>query len=801
MHVSGVSGVAAPPHSLGSIARLLLAMASFACAGWIASAGPVVEWTRLQPFPIAAQARTLMHDGQAVVALCDSAVILHHAPAGSWQRATTPTTNELRSGLFAMDRFIVAGDGGTIVTSDGGLVWEAHITGTGANLVSVAAAGSNLFALGEGGALLRSTDGLAWSVQPTPTSHTLRAAVYGAGTHVAVGEAGTVLSSSDGTAWTLRASVTEDHLEDVVFGNGVFVARGPHGVVVSTDGVQWAAQQPQDHDVDNGLVTIRKTLRGLAFGHGLFALCGDAWHLNKVQGASPYIVPILFVSADGNQWQDLQLPFDPSGGLGEMAFGNDVFVALDPRGIFRNDNGLDWRLAGGPAFAHVRFESDRFLAVEEASANPATPNRIYTSRDGATWEELPRDPAPDPTRDLHEVVYGNERFVVAGAGLNLVSTDGQSWNWRFHTTDLDLHGIVSHNGLFVALSPAGTPLTSTDGLEWSAVATPPEGKFTKVRFLGHQYIAVGSAGALATSPDGSNWTRRESGTTSDLVDLATDGSQVLVVGAAGTLLRSTNGTVWDSLAPVTTESLSAIAWGNDRWLVLGPGPSGLILRSNDGLSWSATLPEPFSGFFAPPLRFEGGTFCAVFREPAMLCNLLLRSVDGIDWGWEPGPTWGNEIGLADFVAQSHMTVTVWLSGVGLPPGYDWVKPTISVTSWSDLGTDAEHHLFGFDDEVRSIAYAQNRFIAVGRTGSMFVSNTIGPAPPVLAVGFDQASRRLRLEITGPPSRKMRLEFSSDLANWTYVGTYGSADPPLWFDLPSGPGGASGFYRALMEPEP
>ncbi len=147
-----------------------------------------------------------------------------------------------------------------------------------------------------------------------------------------------------------------------------------------------------------------------------------------------------------------------------------------------------------------------------------------------------------------------------------------------------------------------------------------------------------------------------------------------------------------------------------------------------------------------------------------------------------------------------MTVTVWLPGVGLPPWYDWVRPTISVTSWSNLGTDAEHRLFGFDEELRSIAYGQNRFMTVGTAGTMFISNAIGPAAPVLAIGVDQASRRLRLEITGPPGHSIRLEFSPDLANWTCVGTYASADPPLWFDLPSGPGGATGFYRAVMEPE-
>lgn len=822
MHSSGASCVGAAPRGLGAIERLVLTVASFVWAGWTISAGPVVEWTRLHPFPSAAQARTLMHDGQVFVALCDGGVILHHAATGSWKRAATPTTNELRSGLFAMGRFVAAGDGGTIVTSDDGLVWESQTTGTSADLVAVADAGSSLLALGEGGALLRSTDGLAWSIQAAPTSRTLRAAAYGAGTYVAVGDAGTVLTSSDGTLWTLRANVTQDNLEDVVFGNGVFMARGSKWVVVSTDGVQWAAQQPQGPDADIAILfTLRHTLRGLAFGHGLFALCGDTVRqdLGPFNPAycKTYTLRILLVSADGTEWHNLVdvSPFEPDGTvLGKMAFGNGVFVALDPRGFFRSDNGLDWALVRGLASAHLRFESGRFLAVEPVSANPTTPNRIFTSQDGATWEELARDPAPDPMRDLYEVVFGNERFVIAGSGVNLVSTDGRSWSWRFHSTDIDPHGIVSHNGVFVALSPAGTLLASTDGLEWSAVATAPEGNFAKVRFLGQQYIAVGSGGALATSPDGSNWTRRESGTASDLVDLATDGSQVVVVGAAGTLLRSTDGAVWHSLAPVTTENLSDIAWGNNRWMVLGPRPKGPILRSNDGVSWSVELlqppgrscpppPQPPAWGPYPPLRFEGGTFCAHFRYCGMPLNLLLRSADGIDWGSEPGGSYGNEIeiGLADFVAQSHLTVTVWLPGwiQQWPRGSDWVKPSINVISWSDLGTDTDSRFFYFDQELRSIAFGRNRFITVGEAGAIYVSNTIGPAAPVLAIGVDQASRRLRLEITGLPGRQMRLEFSADLANWIQVGTYSNADSPLWFDLASEPGGASGYYRAMTEP--
>jgi len=48
--------------------RLSSALIGLAGAGFLTLAGPAIEWTRLQPFPTTAQAKTLICDGQAVVA-------------------------------------------------------------------------------------------------------------------------------------------------------------------------------------------------------------------------------------------------------------------------------------------------------------------------------------------------------------------------------------------------------------------------------------------------------------------------------------------------------------------------------------------------------------------------------------------------------------------------------------------------------------------------------------------------------------------------------------------------------------
>ena len=269
-----------------------------------------------------------------------------------------------------------------------------------------------------------------------------------------VGDAGTVVTSADGTEWTLAESQTTNNLREVVFGNGVFIARGSQWVVVSLDGIAWEPQQPQGPDLDNPDVTIWRTLAGLAFGNETFALSAMARCCPKCTDPDTYPLRSLQISSDGFQWLDLRdavIPdSDPTGALGKVVFGNGVFVSRDQRGVFRSDNGSDWNQVMGPAFEDFRFESGLFLAVEPASPNPAVPNRMFTSPDGSSWVELVREPAPDATRDLHEVVYENGRFIVAGDGVNLISPDGRSWSWQFHEPGLEPHGIVTGNGVFVA---------------------------------------------------------------------------------------------------------------------------------------------------------------------------------------------------------------------------------------------------------------------------------------------------------------------------------------------------------------
>ena len=141
-------------------------------------------------------------------------------------------------------------------------------------------------------------------------------------------------------------------------------------------------------------------------------------------------------------------------------------------------------------------------------------------------------------------------------------------------------------------------------------------------------------------------------------------------------------------------------------------------------------------------------------------------------------------------------MTVALSLPGYDPGDYWYDGAIWVTSWSSPESDAELSHTWFDLKLRSITFGRGRFMVVGDDGVILASN---PIEPVLNLEIDHSAARLRLTLAGPTDRLLRLEFSTNLAEWSYLGTYTAADPPLWFDLPSGPNAQSGFYRVVLEP--
>ena len=132
---------------------------------------------------------------------------------------------------------------------------------------------------------------------------------------------------------------------------------------------------------------------------------------------------------------------------------------------------------------------------------------------------------------LHDVAWGNGRFVAAGSAANGGTI---------------LHSVVvAHGGThFIAIGlhndpPSSKIVRSADGATWEQASdTDFDGYLEDVAYGANRFVAVGGAGQIIHSPDGSHWTAAASSTAAQLNGVASNGTHFVAVGNNGTILTS-----------------------------------------------------------------------------------------------------------------------------------------------------------------------------------------------------------------------------------------------------------------------
>lgn len=203
-----------------------------------------------------------------------------------------------------------------------------HVAAAGRTLWGIAAGNGHIVAVGEGGTILTSTNGSVWQKIQTPTTEWLVGVSFGAGQFIAVGENGRILASPDGQLWTPALdSGTNQRLNNVTYGGGLFLAVGENGTIVtSPDGKVWTRQ--------NSGVT--GWLRGVAYQPDFD---------DRVSGGNldlpPYVVcgqtGVMLSSFDGKTWTQLTVGWGETGSdlEGVVAY-SDGLLAIGANGKFVN---------------------------------------------------------------------------------------------------------------------------------------------------------------------------------------------------------------------------------------------------------------------------------------------------------------------------------------------------------------------------------------------------------------------------------------------------------------------------------
>ena len=272
-----------------------------------------------------------------------------------------------------VDRMIMVGYGGAMMSSTNGTSWSNISTGTTETLYGVDFVGAKYIACGTNGKVITSSNmGSTWTAKSLSTV-AFEGAAYSDGLYVVAG-GDEVWVSNDATNWelSLKANVasngTGTHFEGVIWDGEKFIVYGIRGVnYISNDGYSWDVYPI--HYTNPGFIKIVK-----AEGH-LYAIpwWAGSW---------------IMRSSDGYNWEYVVEDWaeEETRSFVSIAYGNGTLVAVGELGmIMYSDDGENWTKitwANQTNWDNIGYGFGKFVVVGTSVGD--TGYRGY-SEDGATW--------------------------------------------------------------------------------------------------------------------------------------------------------------------------------------------------------------------------------------------------------------------------------------------------------------------------------------------------------------------------------------------------------------------------------
>jgi len=250
---------------------------------------------------------------------------------------------------------------------------------------------------GGGARMAYSSDGINWTAVKNISTN-FNDIAYGNDKFVAVG-GGKMAYSSDGVNWTdvKNTSFKKDPIGSIAYGNGMFVAAAKYDngqLAYSPDGINWTQVK--------SFPFRRKYINAL--------YCKDKFFVIE-----PYDNHRLAYSSDGVNWTAMKSPFGKGSGVDNIVYGNDKFLAVGYRDTAYSSDGINW--TAGANYIYVPFmggnSNVNVLAYGDGKFVTGTGSKMAYSSDGINWITI----ADSATRGIKDIIYGNGKFIVVGAGI------------------------------------------------------------------------------------------------------------------------------------------------------------------------------------------------------------------------------------------------------------------------------------------------------------------------------------------------------------------------------------------------
>lgn len=609
--------------------------------------------------------KLFLNVGRAVGAFLSIALVLTSArlaaaPVIASAAVHVSPTASLSSVAFGKDRFVAAGDRGTVLWSTDGLTWTSTSSGS-EDLHAVAWGPDRFFAVGDRGTVITSLDGMAWSTTPFPVVSSLVSVAASRTTVLVLSDDGRLFTAIDGRNWAEQKLPEGAVFSAVAYENGLFVGLGRRGLWTSVDGKQWSQSS-------------------LTTGAASFASSNDA----LVAVGSWTVHSSTSLSAE---WKPVSLP----GVVSDLIFADGSFVGVGQQGfVITSEDGDNWNVRPSGVRSHltsIAYGADTFVSVGDFGT-------LIASRDGVAWHE-PMNVFSRVTSgkefDLTKLTYGSGKFVAVGNhGAVLTSINGEDWVLRPSNSIMSLLDVTYGHGLFVAVGIRSTVLVSSDSIDWKTIKLPGDwwscctavtagedgfvilgdGRIwtskdaetwfshvldhdaSAIEYAGGQYVAVGNE-YVYTSSEGTRWEAHRSWKAYQaLRGLAHGPSQFVAVGTYGTVATSSDGSNWiertsRTLTPdLPQDWLNGVVHGGKLYVAVGN--NGVVMKSVDGRSW---VPKRVTQTNLNGVHYAQNRFVAVGEF-----GTVIWSLNGEDW-------FGTEV-LPSGNAPKEPTISKSCGGIG-----------------------------------------------------------------------------------------------------------------------------------------
>jgi hypothetical protein len=286
-----------------------------------------------------------------------------------------------------------------------------------------------------------------------------------------------------------------------------------------------------------------------------------------------------------------------------------------------------------------------------------------------------------------------------------------------------------------------TSSISAFGYPWTTVTGLPS-LWRQIIYAGGQFIAVGWAGGqfIMTSPDGINWTAATL-TPTPLISVGYGNGRYVASGPSGYVLYSADGASWtrQQLLLGAGAFFNGVAYGNGTFVIVGYDAITLVsyvYTTPDGILLSPQLAQ--SGKWNS-VAYGNNIFVAVGEAGA-----IMTSPDGLSWTLQTSPNlndWfrirflnnmfiavSTSSGGGDSIITSSDGVT-WTSYAFSNGAYDIaysggsyvIVGSATISTSTDLITWTQRY-FSLGNSWNSVVYGANKFVAVdGDSSSPYVA--------------------------------------------------------------------------------